>query len=83
MKVWVTKYWSTQGIYKTETDEKMGRDSKYVYTKAERGALPIQLKLGRDAFLNEPGARQYALEQRVKKIDLLRKQITKLERMKI
>lgn len=77
--VWVTKYWSTRGIYKKEvhhnehsTDPK---SLKYVYTGG------YQLMLGRDAFEVLGDAIAYCNAQRAKKLDSLKKSVKKYEKM--
>lgn len=82
MKVWVTKYWDTQGLY-TATVRSSGSDARYVYTVPASHSVPQQLRLGRDAFQRPEDAVVHMREQRTKKIERLKAQIAKLEKMKI
>lgn len=82
MKYWVTKYWDTQGLYEANVVAPEEGD-KYVYTIPTKGSVRQQLKVGRDAFKRPEDAVVHMREQRTKKIERLKAQIAKLEKMKI
>ncbi len=82
MKVWITKYWETQGIYEVEVDEPKDDGKDYVFTKPERGTLMQMFKLNRDAFTSKANARSDVLFKRDKRVKSLKAKIVELERMK-
>ena len=87
-KVWISKYALTEGIYETEVrfpnyDDKSG--GKYVYTLGHFPILSQQFVKSRDSsewHLTKEEAIQQAEKMRLKKIESLKKQITKLEKMR-
>lgn len=76
MKVWVTKYWSTNGVYQAEVKRTKSGPDRYVYT-TER--FSQQFVLGRDAFEDKEEARAWVDKDRARKIKSLEKRITKLK----
>lgn len=82
MKVFVTKYALTKGIYQEEVRE--GQPSggwRYLYTLDTR--YPQQFVLGRDAFEDLETAKAQVGHMRTKKIASLKKQLAKVEKMVI
>jgi hypothetical protein len=85
MKVWVTKFWNTKGIY--EANAKRSSSSENYASTTQYGDLtrvnPIPLMLGKTAFQKREDAVARVRELRIKKISALRRQLEKLEKMKI
>lgn len=84
MKVWVTKFWEKKGIY--EANAKRPSDNGKTYT-VQYGELtrvnPIPLTLGKTAFERPEDAVVRVRELRIKKMARLRRELAKLEKMKI
>lgn len=92
MKVWVTKYWETQGIYTIEAEAKDRAGSRlkgeYVWSvvseeDARKGVVRQMLKLGRDCFEKKLAAEDWVRVQRDKKVAALEKRIEKLKSLKM
>ena len=80
MKVWVTKYWNTRGIYQVDVEARKS-GAKYVYTKNAPGMLQQQLVMKRDAFDNKNDAIVHANIEIEKKKRKLQNDLRRLERM--
>lgn len=81
MKIWVTKYWNTLGIYPEESDDKYGSGQSTYYYVGEVGRVKQQLKRGRDAFEQLPDAVKYCNAQLIKKVERTQKELRRLEKM--
>ena len=79
MKVWITKYALTKGII--EADGKL-TSSDSVSVSLDTLSLPTHWFYKGDWYSDKQSAIQKAEEMRRKKIDSLKKQIEKLERMR-
>ena len=78
MKVWITKYALTRGIFEMEV-KSQSKDGTAVYGKAWDDCYRGE---GKEWHRTKESAIQKTEEMRQKKIDSLKKQIEKLERMK-
>ena len=78
MKVWITEYALTKGIFEMEV-ESMSEDGKSVYGKAWNDCYSGE---GKKWHRTKKAAIDKAEEMRQKKIASLKKQIEKLEGMK-
>lgn len=78
MKVWITKYALTQGIFEEEAEDY--GDGFVKVTK--KGFLDSYYKKGKDWHKTKESAIAKAEEMREKKIASLKKQIEKLEKIK-
>jgi len=76
VKMFVTKYALTDGIQ--ELDLEVGKNGYAV----NRGGCWQHFKIGKDAFRDMDSAVKDAEEKRLKKIESLKKQIAKLEKLK-
>lgn len=76
-RVWVTKYALSGGIDEREVTRSSGGDD-YVYY----GRYHASYRLGRDAHLTLASALADAEKRRAQKIASLKKQITKLEKLR-
>lgn len=81
MKVWVTKYWETRGIYEVDVFPPISGEGSYVYA-GKPGTVQLQLKLYRDAFTSSDDARDYVMKQRDKRVLSLTSKIEALKKMK-
>lgn len=81
MKVWITKYWNTRGIYQLDVEYKTTGGSQYAYSKPKAGEIRQQFKMKRDAFNNKNDAIVHANIERDKKLRKLRNDLERLERM--
>lgn len=75
MKVWVSKYALTTGIFCLEVDHK-SEDGTIVYGKAWKDSYHGE---GREWHLTEENAKRRAEEMRQKKILSLKEQLKKME----
>lgn len=76
MKVWVTKYWATKGVYQTKVERSEHMPDKYVYTM-ER--FRQQFVMGSDAFEDKEEAQAWVDKNRARKIKSLEKKIAHLK----
>lgn len=76
MKVWVTKYWSTRGVYQEEVKRSESDPNRYVYLK---GKFHQQFILGSDAFEDREEAAAWVEKDKTRKIKSLEKKIEKLK----
>lgn len=83
IKVWITKYALTQGIYDAEVEicEESDPSGDMVHAGGAWGGSYYHGK-GRDWHETKAGAVTKANEMRLKKISALKKQIAKLEAMR-
>ncbi len=77
MKVWITKYALTKGLYEEEIEPPRA-GSDYVYTK---GPYRVQFRLGKDAFVDRKQAVKEADRLRRNKINSLKRQVQSLTEM--
>lgn len=77
MKAYITKYALTQGIYEIEALETNNPNM----IKDKRSSISIYHGKGKDWHLNREDAIHKAEEMRKKKIESLKSQIDKLEKM--
>lgn len=80
MKVWITKYALTQGIFEIEAEECGMGFPGMIQTKEEHPSYYHEE--GKDWHRNKESAVKRAEEMRQKKISSLRKKLEKLEKMK-
>jgi hypothetical protein len=76
MKVWVTKYWATKGVYQVNVDRSDSEPDKYVWT---RGRYKQLLVLGRDAFTDGESAKAWLVKSRDRKVKSLEKKLAELK----
>lgn len=84
MKVWITKYALTKGIFEAEISDDcidIDRSGNMIQVKDGRFAVYYHGK-GKEWNKNKESAIKMADEMRKKKIESLKKQIKKLENMK-
>lgn len=79
MKVWITKYALTQGIIKSEAED---CGDRMIRVKNENGYFEYYHGEGKEWHKTEESAIEKAEQMRQKKIESLKKQIQKLEKMK-
>lgn len=80
MKVWITKYALTTGIFIVDA-EKSARAHDGITYRFDGG--PLQFAFGKDWWTDELSAKSRAEEMRNRKITSLLNQIKKIETMKI
>ena len=80
MKVWITKYALTQGIFEIEAEECGMGFPGMIQTKEEYPSY--YHKEGKDWHRSKESAIKRAEEMRQKKISSLKKKLEKLEKMK-
>jgi len=79
MKVWISKYALTQGIFEMEAEQ----DKTYPSMVTRIGNnLETYHEEGRDWHLTKESAIKKAEEMRLKKIESVKKQLAKLEKLK-
>ena len=78
MKVYITRWALTEGII--ECDGQVRKSGTYSFVMTED--YFDEFVLNKDAFLTRKAAKQKAEEMRDKRIEPLKKQIQKLEKMK-
>jgi hypothetical protein len=84
MKVWITKYWETRGLYQVTVEHRGNSVRKdRVWTIPETRVLSQMLTLGVDAFVAKKHAQVVADKLRVKRIAALKRKIEKLEKLKL
>lgn len=76
MKVFVTKYALTQGIFEAEGE----LDGRYVYLGGA-GTIRIQCRLDRDCFENKRDAEEWAKTLAAREVKHLRLRLAKLEQL--
>lgn len=81
-KFWLTTYALSDGI--SEAEGELGSHSAegYARIKLNSRSYPALFKIGTEAFSNKSDALINAMERRDKKIASLKKQISKLEKLK-
>lgn len=79
MKVWISKYASSEVIFERETDPNYLWRPSGIYVRVD--GLYGSYKLGRDAHTTREAAVAAAEAMRIKKIASLREQIAKLEKL--
>lgn len=77
MKVWVTKYWDTRGVYEADTRDAF--DSQYVYVK--EGPHLRLMRLGSGCFEVRADAIANARGRAVRRMQLLDLQMTKVRKL--
>jgi hypothetical protein len=82
MKVWITKYALTSGVFTREVDEPTDHDPGTIVDRSS-GCHDIYNVHGRDWHRTREGALARAVEMRAAKIKSLGKQINKLRAMTI
>lgn len=80
MKVYITKYALTQGILEKDLEVSPAYYNDKIFYATEGF---YSYRIGTEAFLNIEDARKNAEERKLKKIESLKKQIKKLETLKI
>lgn len=78
-KIYVTKYCLTDGIRIYDWDEKIS-EIGYVYPEVENKYF-FSFRFARDAFITREEAVQDCEKRRKKKIELLQKQIARIENL--
>lgn len=83
MRVWITKYAITSGIFETEVIKSMSEFEDMIsYNSYSDNKSNIEHCHKPDWHVDKESAIKRAEEMRIKKIASLKKQITKLENMK-
>lgn len=80
MKVWITKYALTDGIVEAEADQYM-KGKIFAFWNNDENMGPFYPHK-EEVFFDKESAIQKAEEMRREKIDILKKQIKKLEEMR-
>lgn len=80
MKYYVTKYALTNGIISVDGRTDMIGD--YVHVVSEKGYLSYSFKIGVDAFKTYEEAHIKAVSMRDRKIESLKKQLLRLEKLR-
>jgi hypothetical protein len=78
MKIWVSKYALTKGVIESDVNEHRGA---LVMARIVDGGYLDYYRMGAEAHDTLDGARAAAEVMRVKKINNLKKQLAKLEKM--
>ena len=81
MKVYVTKYWESRGIFVVDVEKH--NDQEYLYESRPFGdgrTFSLQLRLGADAFPTEADALDRVRKEAKRKVVALRKKIDKITR---
>lgn len=81
--VYITKYWTTTGIVEGTADPSvLSRNPKYCWVSRGMGSQS-HYRIGSDVFFDRDEAVAWCEKNRIKKIESLRKQIAKIEGIKL
>lgn len=79
IKVWITKYALTTGVYEVEVDHCVG--DNMVRVSGSWNSNEYFHNEGKEWHLTQDDAKKKAEDMRLKKIESLKKQLTKLEKL--